>query len=496
VKVFSMLRRYSQMSVSRQLNVSFACLMLLLLMQAGIGVWSIAWMKSWQGSFDRTSTKVEAANNVVISVTSMGYYALMLTLQPSQSQVASYSDSLTKYETMGENAIKTLKNSGERDASFAIVQKVFPHYDEVVRQVANDYNYAASGAAAVTAKAQMLPLARDMNAAADKYMAAVHAQQQKNMDALSGITLTLIIAQVAIVVAALAAGVGLSMRVSRSVTRQLREAVNSINTSAAELLAVASQVAAGAAQTSASTNQTTVTVEEVKQTAQLAHEKALQVAENSQALASIAEGGRAVSSEVVSGVERMQSEMGVVSEAINRLSEQAGAVGDIIATVNDLAEQSNLLSVNASIEAAKAGEQGRGFTVVAQEVKSMAEQSKQAVAQVRTILNEIEKAARVAVEAAEKSREAVEAGKQMSLDSVEGIDTLAATAIEAAQASTQISASARQQLAGMEQISQAIQSINEASAQAVSGTRQVEQEVRQLQGLAVRLEQLVAGANA
>jgi methyl-accepting chemotaxis protein len=397
---------------------------------------------------------------------------------------------------MGENAIKTLKNSGERDASFAIVQKVFPHYDEVVRQVANDYNYAASGAAAVTAKAQMLPLARDMNAAADKYMAAVHAQQQKNMDALSGITLTLIIAQVAIVVAALAAGVGLSMRVSRSVTRQLREAVNSINTSAAELLAVASQVAAGAAQTSASTNQTTVTVEEVKQTAQLAHEKALQVAENSQALASIAEGGRAVSSEVVSGVERMQSEMGVVSEAINRLSEQAGAVGDIIATVNDLAEQSNLLSVNASIEAAKAGEQGRGFTVVAQEVKSMAEQSKQAVAQVRTILNEIEKAARVAVEAAEKSREAVEAGKQMSLDSVEGIDTLAATAIEAAQASTQISASARQQLAGMEQISQAIQSINEASAQAVSGTRQVEQEVRQLQGLAVRLEQLVAGANA
>ena len=81
------------------------------------------------------------------------------------------------------------------------------------------------------------------------------------------------------------------------------------------------------------------------------------------------------------------------------------AAGDIIASVNDLAEQSNLLSVNASIEAAKAGEHGKGFAVVAQEVKSLAEQSKQAVAQVRTMLGEIQKASQTAVQAAAGGRE-------------------------------------------------------------------------------------------
>ena len=72
-----------------------------------------------------------------------------------------------------------------------------------------------------------------------------------------------------------------------------------------------------------------------------------------------------------------------MAASIVRLSEQSQAIGEIIATVTDLAEQSNLLAVNAAIEAAKAGEQGKGFAVVAQEVKSLAEQSKQATAQVR-----------------------------------------------------------------------------------------------------------------
>src|SRR5581483_4850456 len=85
-------------------------------------------------------------------------------------------------------------------------------------------------------------------------------------------------------------------------------------------------------------------------------------------------------------------------------------VGDIIATVEDLAQQSNLLSVNAAIEAAKAGENGRGFAVVAQEVKSLSEQSRQATTQVRTILSDIQKAAAAAVMATEQGTKAVESG--------------------------------------------------------------------------------------
>ena len=169
--------------------------------------------------------------------------------------------------------------------------------------------------------------------------------------------------------------------------------------------------------------------------------------------------------------------------------------GPFNANVNDLAEQSNLLSVNASIEAAKAGEQGKGFTVVAQEVKSLAEQSKQAVIQVRTILSEIQKASQMAVQAAERGRQTIEAGRQRSMDTGDLVQRVAERAVEDAQSSTQVTASSQQQLAGLEQIAQAIHSINEASTQSTTGTRQIEQQVRHLQELALELRSLIGAGS-
>ena len=86
-----------------------------------------------------------------------------------------------------------------------------------------------------------------------------------------------------------------------------------------------------------------------------------------------------------------------VAESIVKLTEQNQSIGEIIDTVNDLAEQSNLLAINASIEAQRAGEQGSGFAVVAQEVRDLAQKSKGATAQVQTILDDIEKATKIAL---------------------------------------------------------------------------------------------------
>ena len=286
-------------------------------------------------------------------------------------------------------------------------------------------------------------------------------------------------------------GTCLAWRLSYSVTRRLKAAAGGVSTAATELISIASQVAAGTAQTAASTSETTATVEEVRQTAVLAHEKASYALQGAKNGAQASESVLHLLGETTSGIEQMLGDMDVVSETINRLNEQTQAAGEIITAVNDIAEQSNLLSVNASIEAAKAGDQGKGFTVVAQEVKSLAEQSKQAVSQVRSILSEIQKASASAVQAAEQGREAIEAGRRQSLESGEAIQALTASAGETAQSAVQISASSRQQLAGMEQISQAIESINQAGTQAAAGTRQVEEEVQRLQDLAENLRRLV-----
>ncbi len=110
-----------------------------------------------------------------------------------------------------------------------------------------------------------------------------------------------------------------------------------------------------------------------------------------------------------------------------RLSEQSQTIGQVVATVEDLAAQSNLLAVNAAIEAAKAGEHGKGFGVVAQEVKSLAEQSRQATNQVRAILERTfrESDGGMAVMATEQGSKAVETGARQTVAAGESIQALA-----------------------------------------------------------------------
>ncbi|MDO8464169.1 MAG: methyl-accepting chemotaxis protein, partial [Gallionella sp.] len=168
----------------------------------------------------------------------------------------------------------------------------------------------------------------------------------------------------------------------RKLMREVNEGVNVLASTSGQILATTTQVASGAAETATAVSETTATVEEVKQTAQLSSQKARNVSDSAQKASQVSQGGRKSVEEAMQGMQRIQEQMESIAESIVRLSEQSQAIGEIIATVHDLAEQSNLLAVNAAIEANKAGEQGNGFAVVAQEVKSLAEQSKQATAQV------------------------------------------------------------------------------------------------------------------
>jgi len=188
---------------------------------------------------------------------------------------------------------------------------------------------------------------------------------------------------------------------------------------------------------------------------------------------------------------RIREQMESISQSVVKLGEQSQVIGDIISAVGEVAEQSNLLAVNAAIEASKAGEQGKGFAVVAQEVKILAGQSKQATAQVRTILGEIQKSANVAVLVTEQGVKSVEVGVQQSLDAGESIRTLAKNITEAAQAVTQIAASSQQQLVGMDQVGVAMQSIKLASEQNANGMRQIQSAAQNLHQVGRTLKELV-----
>lgn len=277
----------------------------------------------------------------------------------------------------------------------------------------------------------------------------------------------------------------------RDVTRGIMEGVNVLSSTANEILASTAQVASSSSETATAVSQTTTTVEEVKQTTQVSVQKATNVSDKAQKTLQISQTGKKSVEDTINGMHRILEQMAAISESIERLSEQRQAIGEIVATVDDLAEQTNLLSVNASIEAAKAGEEGKGFAVVAQEIRHLAELSKQATTQVRNILNNIQKSTSTAVMATEQGSKAVEAGVKQSSQAGESIQALADSVIEAAQAVSQIVASSQQQLIGMDQVAMAMENIKQASMQNAAGTKQSEKAVQNLTELGQRLKQLV-----
>ena len=277
----------------------------------------------------------------------------------------------------------------------------------------------------------------------------------------------------------------------REITSQIKEGTIVLAASAGEILASTSQVASSAAETASAVNETTATVEEVKQTTDLSVQKARYVSDSSQKSLDVSRHGNKAVGDAVEKMSRIREQMETIAGSIVNLSEHSQAIGEIIATVNDLAEQSNLLAVNAAIEAAKAGEQGKGFAVVAQEVRNLAEQSKQATAQVRTILNSIQKATNAAVMATEQGSKAVEAGEKRSGEAGESIRMLADSIGESANASAQIAAASQQQMVGMDQVALAMENIKEASTLSVTSTQQAEHSAQNLHELGQKLKLLV-----
>ena len=278
----------------------------------------------------------------------------------------------------------------------------------------------------------------------------------------------------------------------RDLNLEIREVVGVLASSAGEIMTTVSELASSSAETASSVSETNATVQQIRQTTDLTSQKSRQVYDSSHKSVQVAKSGRQSVEEAIGGMRGIDERMGFIAERIVNLSEQSQAIGDIIATVNDLAEQSNLLAVNAAIEAAKAGEHGKGFAVVAQEVKNLATQSKQATAQVRGILGVIQKATTAAVLATEQGSKAVEVGVKQSSDAGEAIRQLAASIEDSSNATLQIVTSTQEQAIGMDQIAIAIQSINQASVQNVDGSRQIETAARSLYELNQKLQQLVS----
>ncbi|MBN4095745.1 methyl-accepting chemotaxis protein [Methylobacterium sp. OT2] len=256
--------------------------------------------------------------------------------------------------------------------------------------------------------------------------------------------------------------------------RTNRAATADLNAAAAEIRASAQEQAASVEQQFAAVQETAATVDEITHSGAQISKRATEVIATAQATAQTSRQGLRAVSDTAKAMDAIREQAEAVAGNIVSLSEKTQTIGDIIETVNDISERTHLLALNAAIEAAAAGESGRSFSVVASEMKLLADQAKAATGQVRGILGEIQRGINTSVMLTEEAVKRAAAGKTRSDTTQRTIEEITARVEENVQTFQQIVASTNQQQLGIEQVMGALQNIRQASQQTAAGTRQVE----------------------
>lgn len=273
--------------------------------------------------------------------------------------------------------------------------------------------------------------------------------------------------------------------------KQINDAVNVLSSSVGQIVKSTSASATGASATAGTVTETTIAAEEVRQTTMVATENSRFVADLAEETAKVSLEGRQATEDTVGQMTRMREQMATIAESMSGLLEKSQAIVEITSTVDDLAQQSNLLAVNAAVEAARAGELGKGFSVVAQEVKALAALSKEATAEVRRILDDIQRATAAAAVSIEQGSGMVEAAVKQSSEAGNAIEALTRSVSEAASAASQIAAANQEQLIGIDQVVTAMQGIQESMRNHAEASQDINQAAQNLNIIRDALQILV-----
>ena len=276
------------------------------------------------------------------------------------------------------------------------------------------------------------------------------------------------------------------------ITQRVRETIITMTHATSEIQSGAKQQVTNVLEQENSITETVATVDELRTIVLKTNEYAKTMLSTSQQSVLVSQKGQDAVFNSIKGMQAIQSYVEDIAGTILILSEHSQQIGEIFDTVNMLSEQSKLLALNASIEAARAKEEGRGFSVVAMEVRQLAEQSRTATKRVGLILDQIQKATDNAVTVTRSGSAVAEQSLQLAEEAGQVIQELARALDIAAGAATQISNSTQQQTSGIDQLVTMIQQIKEAATQTAASTKQSENNVQNLRTITSVLDEITA----
>jgi CHASE3 domain sensor protein len=330
--------------------------------------------------------------------------------------------------------------------------------------------------------------ARGVVAEMDGEERALLAQRGEAADASANGTKTTILIGV---IAALVLVGAAAYVITKSLSGQLTNAVSSIRSSSAELQAAATQQATGSREQSSAANEVSTTIRELLSTSK-------QIAESSQRVARIAEETATGARAGDQAVTRAQDSMVTIKRQVDLIvghmldlgkkSQQAGGILEII---NELAEQTNILAINATIEAAGAGEAGKRFAVVADEIRKLADRVGGSTKEIRGLIEDIRAAVNTTVMATEGGVKAVDAGARQFSDVTSAFGHIGGLVGTTTEAAREIELSTKQQATAVEQVNVAIANVAQATKESEASSTQTLQTATQLAALSQDLIKLI-----
>jgi len=268
---------------------------------------------------------------------------------------------------------------------------------------------------------------------------------------------------------------------------QIRTATENIRGVSSEVLAATEQQASGAAEQAAAVTQTSATVEELAQTSS-------QIADNSEAVVRIAEktlataeDGMTAVAATAAGIEEIRETTMQSSDRILALGERSQEIGRVLSIIDEIAEQTKILALNAAIEAARAGEAGKGFSVVAEEIRKLADSVTDSTNEIGRVVREIQASTAALIMQTEKAATKVAEGQDLARNTQGSLERIVNQVEQTTDAAKQISIATQQQRTASDQVVISMREVAQVSQQAADASRKITRAITELTSLSDKL---------
>ena len=264
---------------------------------------------------------------------------------------------------------------------------------------------------------------------------------------------------------------------------QVADAVSHLASASEELSAVSEQTRQGVNRQKEETNDVAAAMNEMTATVQEVARNAAEAANSAHEADGSAKQGRQVVADAIEAINVVATDVEQVGEAITRLDEDSVNIGTVLDVIRGVAEQTNLLALNAAIEAARAGEQGRGFAVVADEVRSLAQRTQESTQEIHDMIERLQLGTRQTVEVMSHSTTQTESAVQRAREAGEALESITAAVGSINDMNTQIASAAEEQSSVAEEMNRNVVNINQVadeSAESVAHTTRASDELAKL----------------